>query len=211
MTETVGFTAMKDGTKEDYALLERLEKPFLALTADRVLDEMRRAGEVTLEGYKVTRLQHGLQSGTRALRSGADIDWVVGGSRGCGRFCMMWAMGLPRKTMTRCPRKSSARSFGGRSPGPSNITGFSRCFTTVTTMAGTVTRATSSATIRCSTPVPRFASIGISRVSIPTIPWSRLKRSSPWCERFSGAKPMTQRSYATGSGRGCQRCWRPDA
>jgi len=78
MRKTVGFTAMKDGTAEDYALLEELEKPFLAMTADRVLDEMRRAGEVTLEGYRVSRLEHGLQSATRALRDGVDIDWVVG-------------------------------------------------------------------------------------------------------------------------------------
>ncbi|MCH2077014.1 MAG: HD domain-containing protein [Rhodobacteraceae bacterium] len=78
MSDTVSFTAMKDGTKEDYEMLERLEKPFLALTADRVLDELRRAGEATLEGYKITRLEHGLQSGTRAIRAGADIDWVVG-------------------------------------------------------------------------------------------------------------------------------------
>lgn len=78
MPETVSFTAMKDGTKDDYMLLERLEKPFLTLTAARVLDELRRAGEVTLEGYKISRLEHGLQSGTRALRSGVDIDWVVG-------------------------------------------------------------------------------------------------------------------------------------
>ena len=46
MDERVGFTAMKDGTKEDYELLARLEKPFLALTAERVLEELRRAGEV---------------------------------------------------------------------------------------------------------------------------------------------------------------------
>lgn len=78
MTETVSFTAMKDGTKEDYELLERYERPFQALTADRVLDELRRAGDASLEGYKITRLQHGLQSGTRALRHGVDVDWVVG-------------------------------------------------------------------------------------------------------------------------------------
>ncbi len=78
MAETVSFTAMKDGTREDYELLERLEKPFLGMTADRVLDELRRADDMTLEGYKITRMQHGLQSGTRALREGADIDWVVG-------------------------------------------------------------------------------------------------------------------------------------
>ena len=78
MDEHVDFVSMKDGTREEYALLARLEKPYLALTADRVLEELKRAGEATLEGYKITRLEHGLQSGTRALREGADLDWVVG-------------------------------------------------------------------------------------------------------------------------------------
>ena len=78
MDEHVNFVNMKDGTREEYELLARLEKPYLALTADRVLEELKRAGEATLEGYKITRLEHGLQSGTRALRDGADLDWVVG-------------------------------------------------------------------------------------------------------------------------------------
>ena len=78
MDEHVNFVNMKDGTREEYELLARLEKPYLALTADRVLEELKRAGEATLEGYKITRLQHGLQSGTRALCDGADLDWVVG-------------------------------------------------------------------------------------------------------------------------------------
>ena len=78
MDEHVNFVNMKDGTREEYELLARLEKPYLALTADRVLEELKRAGEATLEGYKITRLKHGLQSGTRALRDGADLDWVVG-------------------------------------------------------------------------------------------------------------------------------------
>ena len=78
MDEHVNFVNMKDGTREEYELLARLEKPYLALTADRVLEELKRAGDATLEGYKITRLQHGLQSGTRALRDGADLDWVVG-------------------------------------------------------------------------------------------------------------------------------------
>lgn len=75
---TVSFTAMKDGTQDEYMLLHELEKPFLALTADRVLDELRRQGDASLEGYKITRLDHGLQSATRAHRDGADIDWIVG-------------------------------------------------------------------------------------------------------------------------------------
>lgn len=76
--KTVSFTQMIDGTKDDYMLLEELEKPYLSLTADRVLDELRRQGAVSLEGYKITRLDHALQSATRALRDGADIDWIVG-------------------------------------------------------------------------------------------------------------------------------------
>lgn len=75
---SVGFTQMKDGTRDDYALLAELEKPFLALTAERVLDELRRQGKTSLEGYQVTRLDHALQSATRAYREGADIDWIVG-------------------------------------------------------------------------------------------------------------------------------------
>lgn len=78
MTRTVDFTQMKDGTAEDYRLLHDLEKPFHAATADRILAELRRHGEQTLEGYPITRLQHGLQSATRAERDGADIDWIVG-------------------------------------------------------------------------------------------------------------------------------------
>ena len=77
-TRTVEFTEMKHGTKEDYELLHELEKPFHAMTPDRILQELRRQGEATLEGYKITRLDHGLQSATRAYREGADIDWVVG-------------------------------------------------------------------------------------------------------------------------------------
>lgn len=74
---TVGFTQMKDGTREDYRLLAEYEEAYVAGTADRILDEMRRYGEMTLEGYQITRLEHGLQTATRALRDGSDEDWVV--------------------------------------------------------------------------------------------------------------------------------------
>jgi len=76
--KTVDFTAMKDGSAEDYALLEQLEKPYLAKTGERILLELQSQGEVSLEGYKLTRLDHALQSATRAHRDGADIDWVIG-------------------------------------------------------------------------------------------------------------------------------------
>lgn len=76
--KTVSFTQMKDGTEDDYLLLLELEKPHIAMTADRLLRELKSQAEETLAGYKVTRLEHALQSATRALREGADEDWIVG-------------------------------------------------------------------------------------------------------------------------------------
>ena len=75
--KTVSFTQMKDGTKEDYEFLHEAEKPYLAGTADRLLKELASQADETLSGYKITRLEHGLQSATRARREGADTDWVV--------------------------------------------------------------------------------------------------------------------------------------
>ncbi len=76
--DTVAFTQMIDGTKEEYEFLSRLEKPYIARTAQRVMAELARQGEDSLSGYKISRLEHGLQAATRALRDKADIDWVVG-------------------------------------------------------------------------------------------------------------------------------------
>ncbi len=76
--KTVDFTQMKDGTKEEYEALAEHEKSYAVLTVDRVLAELRRQGEDSISGYKITRLEHGLQSATRAYNEKADIDWVVG-------------------------------------------------------------------------------------------------------------------------------------
>ena len=76
-TRTVSFTQMKDGTAADYHLLEEMEKPYLGLTASRIIDELRRQGEASLEGYKITRLDHALQAATRAKHDRADTDWIV--------------------------------------------------------------------------------------------------------------------------------------
>lgn len=75
--QTVSFTAMKHGTKADYDFLEQHEIPYRAGTAKRVLRELASQGEESLAGYRITRLEHALQSATRAWRDGADIDWIV--------------------------------------------------------------------------------------------------------------------------------------
>ncbi|GAA4936387.1 putative HD phosphohydrolase [Actinomycetospora succinea] len=76
MTPTVGFTAMADGTAEDYRLLARYEDAELARFPDRVLGWLRAMDDHT--GYRVTRLGHSLQAATRAHRAGEDEETVVG-------------------------------------------------------------------------------------------------------------------------------------
>ena len=73
---TVSFTRMADGTREDYELLERFEEEFAAGTADRVLAHLRELSD-SVAGYQVDRLEHSLQSATRAYRDGADEEMVV--------------------------------------------------------------------------------------------------------------------------------------
>ena len=74
--EQVKFTAMKDGDREDYALLTRLEIDYAAGTGERLLQALRELGG-GLSGYQVNRLDHSLQCATRAWRDGANTDWVV--------------------------------------------------------------------------------------------------------------------------------------
>lgn len=73
---TVSFTSMAAGTREDYELLEQLEAEFAASTADRVLEQLQGLAG-SLGGYKVDRLEHSLQSATRAYLDDADEEMVV--------------------------------------------------------------------------------------------------------------------------------------
>ena len=74
--EQAKFTQMKDGTKEDYLLLEKHEKKFIEGTADRLIKFMSGLSN-TLEGYQITRLEHSLQTATRALNDKADDEMVA--------------------------------------------------------------------------------------------------------------------------------------
>ena len=67
---------MKDGTKEDYLLLSKHEKKFADNTADRILKFMSGLTK-TLDGYQVNRLEHSLQTATRALNDKASEEMIV--------------------------------------------------------------------------------------------------------------------------------------
>ena len=72
----VSFTEMKYGTKEDYILLDKLEKNYERKTADRVLKYLA-SQTTTLEGYQITRLEHSLQAASRAYKNNESEEMVV--------------------------------------------------------------------------------------------------------------------------------------
>lgn len=73
---TVNFIQMKDGTKEEYLLLETLEAQYAADLPNRILATLKGL-EHTLSGYRVSRLGHVLQTATRAEADGADEEMIV--------------------------------------------------------------------------------------------------------------------------------------
>jgi predicted HD phosphohydrolase len=75
--ETVSFTRMADGTREDYLLLEQTEAAYNRALPDRLLAALRRMEDDSLGGYQVSRLQHCLQGATRACRDGRDDEYVA--------------------------------------------------------------------------------------------------------------------------------------
>ena len=72
----VSFTEMKHGTKEDYLFLDKHERKYAGETADRIIKFMSGLTE-TLEGYQVSRLEHSLQSATKAFKNGESEELVV--------------------------------------------------------------------------------------------------------------------------------------
>ena len=71
----VNFTEMDKGTKEEYEYLDQLEREYIAQLPDRLLAALERLDIPC--GYKVSRLEHSLQSATRAYRAGESEEMVV--------------------------------------------------------------------------------------------------------------------------------------
>jgi predicted HD phosphohydrolase len=67
---------MKDGTREDYALLDAEAESYVLGLPDTVLASLRALSR-GLQGYPVSRLEHSLQCATRARRDNADDELVL--------------------------------------------------------------------------------------------------------------------------------------
>jgi predicted HD phosphohydrolase len=74
--KSVEFKQMKDGTREEYAYLQELEHDYIRGLPDRLLVALGRLGD-SLQGYQISRLEHSLQSASRAEDDGADIEMIV--------------------------------------------------------------------------------------------------------------------------------------
>ena len=74
--KTVSFINMADGTAEDYAFLHEEEQSFMQTLPDRLLDALGSL-EHSFSGYKISRLEHSLQSATRAHEAGESEEMVV--------------------------------------------------------------------------------------------------------------------------------------
>ena len=74
--DKVSFTAMASGTPADYQLLAEFEQQHIAALPERLLAALAQLSH-GLAGYQIDRLQHSLQTATRAENDGADIEWIV--------------------------------------------------------------------------------------------------------------------------------------
>lgn len=74
--DRAGFTAMEHGTQEDWAIIGGHFGQFLKGLADRVLAHLKLL-DGDYGGFPVDRLEHSLQTATRAHRDGRGEDYVV--------------------------------------------------------------------------------------------------------------------------------------
>ncbi len=74
--ERARFTAMTDGTQSDWQIISSHFLPFAANGGKRVLDHLRLL-DGDFGGFPIDRLQHSLQTATRAHRDGRPDDYVV--------------------------------------------------------------------------------------------------------------------------------------
>jgi predicted HD phosphohydrolase len=74
--QTVNFTRMEDGTREEYEFLDHMEDEYKVGLPDRILDSLRKL-EHSISGYRISRLEHSLQGATRAFRAGESEEMIV--------------------------------------------------------------------------------------------------------------------------------------
>jgi predicted HD phosphohydrolase len=70
------FHSIEHGTKEDWRIINQAMKPFIMELPDRVLAHLKML-EGDCGGFAIDRLDHCLQTATRAFKDGRDEEYVV--------------------------------------------------------------------------------------------------------------------------------------
>lgn len=71
-----GFTQMADSTRDDWAIISRSHDAFQKALPKRILAHLKLL-DGDFGGYAVDRLEHSIQTATRAYRAGMDEEYVV--------------------------------------------------------------------------------------------------------------------------------------
>lgn len=74
--EQVKFTQLKDGDEEDFRFMLQHDTDYAGRVGERLLQSLGFLKN-SFSAFQITRLEHSLQSATRAWLDGADNDWVV--------------------------------------------------------------------------------------------------------------------------------------
>jgi hypothetical protein len=102
------FTAMTEGTAEDWQIISSHFMPFAAQVGTRVLDHLRLL-DGDYGGFPIDRLQHSLQTATRAHHP--DLEQTV--TAAVGRRTNSVTPALSRGPAAWCRRKAGPRLEAG--------------------------------------------------------------------------------------------------
>ena len=76
MTDRATFTRFEDSTKAEWDNIMQCMKHTQSLVPDRILEQLRHL-ESDHGGFPVSRLEHSLQTATRAMRCGEKDEYVA--------------------------------------------------------------------------------------------------------------------------------------
>jgi predicted HD phosphohydrolase len=73
----VAFTRIRDGSPEEFATIMESLRALTGNLPNRIMEALRDSADEGVGGYQVNRIEHSLQSATRAHRAGESMDYVV--------------------------------------------------------------------------------------------------------------------------------------
>jgi hypothetical protein len=171
--ERATFTAMSEGTQADWNIIGGQFRGFAGGLADRVMTHLKLL-DGDFGGFPIDRMQHSLQTATRAHRDGRGEDYVV--------MALLHDIGDTLGSYNH-PEIGAAilKPFVRRSTGSARTTAPSRAIISSTSSEWTATRAKRFVGTRISRRARNSARNTIRRRSTRIMTASRWRSSNRWC------------------------------